>query len=93
MLADLAFDLRFGLMAAAIVVLARAAPIWPRAWLTRKPLKCAICCAFWGSTVLAACVAWLEPAQRGRLGAAWLCGIVVGAVVHRFLFPPPVELV
>lgn len=81
--------LQLGLIAAGIALLARALP-WPRRWLERKPLGCAVCLGGHGSwAALLLNGEWLGLRELALL---YFGATAIAAVVVAYVFPPPFSL-
>ena len=84
--------LGLGCAAAGLAALIHPLP-WPKAWLTRKPLGCALCLTAWSSVLL------VGIAERGSgwdralyVVVEWLSVTGLGAFLTSQIITPPLEL-
>jgi len=82
--------LALGLAAGGFAVLFRALP-WPAEWKKRKPLACSACMAGWSALFVMTLALYSWPGWRQAI-LLWLGATAVAAVVHRYLYPPEIEL-
>ena len=80
-----------GPAAAGLAALVHALP-WPKAWLTRKPLGCALCLAAWSSLLLVGIAEWSDGHGWSYLIVEWLSVTGLGAFLASQIIPPSLEL-